>query len=81
MRILDKVSHSLVSVKNEQIISRDADKVLKGGVIGSSKWNPSCLCLFSLCIEKGFSCLLIFQITHYHMSLKVLLCLRAMENK
>lgn len=38
---LKKVGHSFVSVKNGQIISKDAVKVLKGGMVGSDKWNPA----------------------------------------
>lgn len=45
----------LLSVKNEQIVSLGAAKVLNDGVIGSDMLNPT---FFLVCIAKRFPCLL-----------------------
>lgn len=52
----EKVGHFFASVKNGQIISKDAFKVLKSGVIGSDKWNLPLVCFFFV-LQKGFSVL------------------------
>lgn len=47
------VSNTFVSVKNGQIISKDAVKVLKGVMISSDKWNHAFL-LLSYGLQKCF---------------------------
>lgn len=43
----------LVSLKNGQILSWDAVKVLKDGVIDSDKWNLT-IVFFLFVLQKGF---------------------------
>lgn len=61
----EKVGHFFASVKNGHIISKDAFKVLKSGVIGSDKWNLPLVCFFLYCkrVFLSFVTILIAYLT------------------